>query len=172
MLTHSAKSSVRTKKFKISFFTNPIFIPLLVQKNLDIASFRGTNCRQFLGARGTVSRAGLDKQADGSAAPSPCSYSPVYIPRSAELGLPPAFPFLAHLAPGRAPNTGSRQKQSPRTCVHSRCHRSRTRRIRIATSVACIYDNDSRTEHAVEHVLLQKHPFDVSGTFGHFSGAL
>ena len=65
------KSSVRTKKFKISFFTNPIFIPLLVQKNLDIASFRGTNCRQFLGARGTVSRAGLDKQADGSAAPSP-----------------------------------------------------------------------------------------------------
>ena len=68
---HRAKSSVRTKKFKISFFTDPIFIPLLVQKNLDIASFRGTNCRQFLGARGTVSRAGLDKQADGSAAPSP-----------------------------------------------------------------------------------------------------
>ena len=99
-----------TKKFKIFFFHQPEFYaPLLVQKNLDIASFRGTNCRQFLGARGTVSRAGLDKQADGSAAPSPCNYSPIYIPRSAELGLPAAFPFLPHLAPGRAPHTGSRQ---------------------------------------------------------------
>ena len=59
------------KNSEFLFSPTPFLSRLLVQKNLDIASFRGTNCRQFLGARGTVSRAGLDKQADGSAAPSP-----------------------------------------------------------------------------------------------------
>ena len=59
------------KKSEFLFSPTRFLSRLLVQKNLDIASFRGTNCRQFLGARGTVSRAGLDKQADGSAAPSP-----------------------------------------------------------------------------------------------------
>ena len=66
---------------------------------------------------------------------------------------------------------GSRQISRPVHACIPGVTVQRSRSIRIATSAACIYDNDSRTEHEVEHVL-QKHPFDVSGTFGSFSGAL